>query len=413
MWWNWADDPHGQTISKSYGPTIREDPYSANCHQIFENNFFIMTCTKGEANAPPWGTTIRLGAMPNFDGPIIAVNRDAGFAGSTYNVPTNYLETHPSATNIGAAALNKRTWFDQRPVLGDPGPAAQANVTKIGTQLYRASASSTANMQYRSQGFVASTGDRPLLDVSPAQISDTSADNYKFCVVVLAGDCQAGSTPGQVYLNVPKAAIPYVYPTRFASLPSNVRDVHFTQNTHTMDTILQAVSDVMDYNGTNIRRLTSAFSPYKVQSAFWNGRPTPDGLRYYWVTEDLDLIRNELMMMEVPAWPVMDSVSRNTFLRTPLALGGSTGDQVRVRFGYAEFGDPQLLRCHERQVGCMVGAASSTGFSWLDENAVWMPCGGGCTIPVPTLPGRVTYYVIDRRNNGVVNSSPMDVLVNP
>jgi len=417
LWWNWADDPQGLGRTMAYGATMREDPHSSNCHQIFEAGVFIAGCGKSSIfgyGPGMLGSMMRDGDVPaTFTASPYWVNWDGGFAGSTYQISTTYLESHPSRSQYLASAYEKKQWFDHRPLLGDPAIATSGNVTKVGTYLYRISAAATASMQYRMQGYIATAGEKVLVDVSPAVLADTTADAFKYCVVVVSGDCAVGSTSGQVYLNVPQAWAGYVVPSRFSALPFSIRDVALTQNTHTAASIVQAGSGGQDQIGAVVRRLTSGFAPYKVQSLYWNGRATPDGRRYYWKTDLLDAVAGALLIADVPAWPARDSMFRGDFIQIPIKMGGKPGDQVRIRFGYSENGHPESSFCHERQVACATDATGAQPFLWTDETQQWKACDSGCTISIPAISGRVLYYMVDRRNSGVSNSSPLDAIAVP
>jgi len=275
-------------------------------------------------------------------------------------------------------------------------------------------AAATAALEYRLQGLIALTGIRPLVDASPAVLSNTAADHYKFCYVVKAEDCYAGSIVGEIYFNVPFLTYPYTVPARFAPFPwSMVRDISFTQNTHTTQTLLQASAHRRDSYGTTVRRLTTGFAPYKVQSTFWNLRALPTGNRFFWGTKHLDEARDEILVADLPPFPGEQSLYRGNFVPVRLSLGGASGDEVRVRFGYSENGPAESLFCHERQVACSTSASGTQPYAWVDESPSWSNCSSGCSISVPAISGRVLYYVIDRRNGGVTSSSMLDAVAVP
>lgn len=420
MWWNYGDDPHGVTIRKPYGLTVLEDPQSTNCHQIFGSSVFILGCSKFTDYLS--GFYMRVADLPtgnittpnNFTTAPIKGNPDATFSASSYFISTSFNESHPSMTQSTATVREKQQWFDGRPYLADPAISTAGNISSIGTYTWKLAASATSNMQYRKQGFLVMTGQLPLVDVSPAVIADTAADGFKYCVVVIAGDCHAASVTGEVYFNVPFLTNAAVTPMRFVVYPANsLRDIAITQNTHTVGTLIQGSSTHHDFYGRNVRRLTTAFAPMKVQSVFWNLRAVPDASKFYWQTTQLDGVRNELMIADLPPFPTEESTYRGDFVPIQLSLGGVTGDTVRVRFGYAENGPGANLFCHERQIACSTDATGAQPYLWTDEPQQWTACDNGCKVKIPVISGRVAYYVVDRRNAAATVSSTIEAIAVP
>jgi hypothetical protein len=273
-------------------------------------------------------------------------------------------------------------------------------VTKIAgkTYLYKLAASATANLNPRLQALLMTSGPRPVVDVSPAVLQDAPADNYKGCFVVKANDCQAGSAPGEVYMNVPFAAVPYCSLSRFSPTPT-LSDVCVTVNTDTAHHIIQSADFFDDNNGTLVRRLTSGFSPYKTEILYWNVRATPNAKWVYWLTTNAGGVRNELMMLKTPPLPGVESVNRGDFVTVPVKLGQAAGMlAARARFGYAENGAAPSFYCTPRQVDCTTSAPAGKPFVWSDETQSPQNCSSGCTVNIPVIPGRVVYYAIERQD---------------
>jgi hypothetical protein len=410
IWWNYVDDPLGQMLKKPYGLTLLEDPQSFDCHQVYNLGVFIAGCLKflplGRV-----GAAIRVGPLPtststtnSFSDPIFFSNFDAGFSGSQYQIITSYNESHPSETQYGATPYERMAIFDARPYLGDPTIATTSSVTKIAgsTYLYKVAASATGNLKPRLQPLLLTSGVHPVVDVSPAVLLDAPADNYKGCYVVNTNDCRAGSAPGEVYMNVPFAAAPYCFPSRFAATPT-LSDVCVTVNTNTVQHVIQSADFYDDNNGALVRRLANSFSPYKTESPFWNVRATPNAKWVFAPVANVGGVRVELMMMKVPPLPGLESVNRGDFETVPVTLGPSPGNpSARARFGYAENGASSNFYCTQRQVDCTTSAPAGTPFVWSDEAQTPQACAAGCKINIPALPGRVLYYVIERQNSGGV-----------
>jgi hypothetical protein len=93
-------------------------------------------------------------------------------------------------------------------------------------------------------------------------------------------------------------------------------------------------------------------------------------------------------------------------------------DVARIRFGYAENGgNPAAFYCTARQEDCSTttNASASSPFAFESESPVWASCSAGCSVVVPALPGRIVYYVVDRKNSstGALETSQMNTAVNP
>lgn len=403
LWWNYKDDPQGIGIGIGTRSTLLADPDSFNCHQVFENDSFLMSCRQ---NVYRDGATFRTGAMPwNFDGRIFVVNWDAGFAGSTYNISTSFNESHPSMSQTLASPFEKGNWFDARPYAGDPSIATADKIQRVTGTLYKMQAN--PRLEYRQQGLLVLTGNLPLVDISPGPITAGSTDLFKYCYVLLSGDCQAGSSAGEVYFSVPMLTQTSVFPVRFIDWPATeLRDISISQNTTSVNQIVQAAHYGEDPDGSTLRRLTSSFTSYKDQNIYWNLRPTPDNSRIFWTTINLDGSKSEPMTAKLPPFPAMESKVRGDYIPLPIQLPGKTGDEVRAVFGYAENGTANSFFCHERQVSCMTSTVPGT-FRWVDENENWTACSNGCKVTIPAISGRVLYYRIERRNGTRQYQSPV------
>jgi hypothetical protein len=98
-----------------------------------------------------------------------------------------------------------------------------------------------------------------------------------------------------------------------------------------------------------------------------------------------------------------------------VSVAGSSGDLVRVAFGYAENGAPSSLFCTTRQETCWTSstATSSNPYVFAGEAQAKTPCGSGCTISIPAIPGRVVYYQTERTNGTTVTAGPLQSVAVP
>ncbi len=406
--WNFVDDPHAVGLTQSYGSTFAFDPISNDCHQNLANPYYIMACF-----SPPVYTgiqaasyPIRAGPMPNMGVPLTYNKLDPGFSADQLSEGNNLIGSHPSNGN------SSPWFFDTRPLMGIGTICQFGNCAKIaGTAyMYKAPASATAVADYRVRPYVLYSGEKQAADISPAIIADTTADNYKFCYTVIAGDCYAGSVPGDVYMNMPFVTqtdgnIYFLPPdpyTRDLSLGS--MEANFDDSTQMLYT------GFSDNEGANIRLLTSNMKLPRIGINYDNGRQTLSGKWFLQNTWHTDLTKNDIFISKIPSI-VLDNKSRFTYMKVPVSISGTANDSIRVRFGYGEYGTPAQFFCSPRQVSCATDSTGAKPYLWTDETQQWKACGSSnCSIDIPILPGHIAYYVVDRRDaSGRVFTSPVHV----
>ena len=408
-WWNFITDPHGTDVTGTY---LREDPDSSDCHEFFELATYAIGCLK---DAYVTGVPIRNGNPPaSFSNPFHVVNSDGGFMGSTYVASQNCNEHHPSMQQINAVASEQIMMMDMRPYICNLQHAQPDQMSHVSGRIYKQSAASSADMQYREQGFAAGNGLVPMVDVSPAVLTDTQGDEYKYCVVVIAGDCYAGSSVGEVYFVTHLVATGYETNQRFVFYPTNtLHDINLTQNFQTMNSLMQVDGTRASPYGEGTRRLSSAFASFRNQSTYWNARAFPDNKHAYFFVERLEGARTEVLIADLPPWPTLQSTNRGTGVPVSVSVGGRSGDTVRIRFGYAENGPAPSLYCHERQAACATDASGGLPYVWTDETQHWTACDTGCTVNIPAISGRVLYYMVDRKNGTTAVSGALEAALVP
>jgi hypothetical protein len=160
-----------------------------------------------------------------------------------------------------------------------------------------------------------------------------------------------------------------------------------------------------DPTGARWRVLTSFWGGPGRTNNYANTHGTDGGGWIFGVGKWADGVRSQVYGAKLPSWQV-DSQYRGDFIRTPIQVGGRPGDKVRVRFGY----DTNLY-CSTRQESCSTGAINGDPFAWLSEPVTWQHCDVGCSIAIPSIAGRVLYYVVDRRDgSGNVTSGIMQAI---
>ncbi|MEO8099699.1 MAG: hypothetical protein ABI811_18515 [Acidobacteriota bacterium] len=413
LWVNYVDDPFAQAVEKPYGWTVLEDPKTVNCHQVYSMGLFLAGCLKQVPGVPQIpGAAIRLGALPTsssttnpWNNPVYSNGMNAGFSDAKYIVAPVNLENHPSRSQYNTP--DDPTSLDARPYLGDQNIATSQTTSKVGTYTYKVSAAgmrtpsnpfcASCVLNYRVQPLLVTSGTHPVVDTSP-QLTDTPDANYTYCYVVVGGDCWSGSQAGELYVNVPYAAVPYCYSSRFAT-PASLSDICVTANTNTAHRVFQSANPNGDDSaGAYTRRLTSFFSSYKTEDIFWNVRATPNGKWAFGNITNIGDARAELMMFALPPFPEPDSMNQGTFADIAVPVRGNTAAaKVRARFGYAENGKVSKYFCTSRQVECTTSGAP---FVWADEPQKVQECVTDCTLHIPALPGRMLYYLVERSTDG-------------
>lgn len=407
-WWNYVADPSGQGLKTEYGNTTMNDPDAANCHQVYLKPVFIASCPKQPNDpAPPVrinGVAVRNGELPGIlgqRGRLVDVNFNAGNEGVNHRFDWFEAETHPARGHMNASQEARQTTIDLRPYAGNTSIGDERNWTAMGQQLYRLSATAGAGLKYDKFPLLMTTGEIPVVDISPGPIRDDKADAYKGCYVVKAGDCVTGSKEGEVYMNAPLVAVKGCKISRFSN--GGLRDLCVTNHTFAHGG-LQQFTAASSPNGETVRRLGSGFAPYKIQSVFWNARQLPDnswamipveGLGGTGMSSNWGAGLRTILLAKIPEWPAADLavVAGNKMHKHVIELGDLAGaTQARVSFGYRENGKVSDYFCSPRQVACVAGKIAG----WQDQTVLPVACESGCRLTVPVIPGRVLYYRVER-----------------
>ncbi|MEI9811568.1 MAG: hypothetical protein WDO18_02335 [Acidobacteriota bacterium] len=135
-------------------------------------------------------------------------------------------------------------------------------------------------------------------DVSGPQSVLTSLEDHTVCRVYRAGECVAGSTPGQIYFYSTTAITdqPYCYTNHLeADIPC-----FFPVNPLGSWAVQQDISQ-SDTEGNRVRRLTMGFTGPGRQTTASNWRPTPDGKWGLLATPWADGVAPMLWIAKLPA----------------------------------------------------------------------------------------------------------------
>jgi len=307
---------------------------------------------------------------------------------------------------------------DNHPYYGS-GLVAASNVTLVAGQLYRIRGLSVA-ANYKAIPYFANSGSRAMRQVSgPAvQLTTDASTQFQWCVALKSNECYAGSAAGDIYFNAPNVANAYcTYNWLTLQTTTNVpNDICVGMLTSAVQAVtIQSIGN--DPAGQQYRLLSNALDKYDQQSNFWNSRTIPDGS---WLFTSLAADLSVKLIRIPPRAP--DNVNRQGYVPVQITLrGGAAANNAVVQFGYAEDGPATAFYCTERQESCVASAAamnSAVPFYFATTEAAsigGVPCANGCTVTIPSVPGRVVYYRAQFRDSlgNVVAQEPVGVLATP
>ena len=439
--WDFIADPHGLNAN---GTSIRITPdYS---HPVARPNLVI-----GEPN---WVDLIGYGYAitdgPGYGPPNKYVEMAPPFAG-TQGI-TRFLESaqnHPSYPQDTAPPEEQRWFLDARPLSG-PGSQIVDQATKVSGQLYKFTSTTTdgdtlkyiggpdavlGGLNRKRQGAVATCGAQPLVDVSSAargnMIADDASSAYQYCVARAAGECRAGSTMGDIYVNCP-----YAMPRQDGTYgcdsargdPALSNDMCVTDTGAYLNAVVQLGYEHSDPTGALGRTLTRGLIRYRVLDPNENVHGLPDGSWLIVEATTLQAMTTEFLMAKVPPFPPVDTINRGTFIPMVLNLTPPNGlgvDNVVVQFGYTENGAPEQFYCTTRRDACLAATATfaetnpfrfaSEGSDGTMTTVAGVSCASGCSVAIPALAQRVLYYQVLYRdsNNAILAQTRMQMITTP
>ena len=264
----------------------------------------------------------------------------------------NYRHLNPSAGNGPEYRSSPGGTDSLTPVAGTD------QVYKI-TDPYSGGAADPKNLP-----FTLFAGRFLLKDISnpnTAQNTITDATSFSACYAIHAGECRTDSNPGDHYVSVPFAAgenqcltnqYEEVAPCFFNALP-------VAGKIQQMD-----ISGSFDKSGLHQRMLPTAFTGIGGQYQYSEPKMSPDGAWMFVPCWWVNGVRSEVCGVYLPPFPVADSVVRTSFVPQDMTISGTSGDQVRLCWGYAENGpvdgSPNSLYPTARQErGCSIGSVAT------------------------------------------------------
>ncbi len=344
------------------------------------------------------------------------------FAGASTS-PNLSIQSYPSLHQLAAPPYQQHWMLDFAHVNPSGGVGSEV-IANVGPITYSLVSGTTTVYQFTPNGGVdykripllSWAGYHLLQDVSSPATGNIITDStpWQLCYAYAAGECRSGSSAGSTYASIPQSStstqcVSNWYDDNYPCVASPQSGVAFG---------IQRAIDRTDPAGEYGRNITMGFSGPGRQYQFAAFIPDPTGawglMQGVWVNGS----RCDLFMAQLPPWPYdQDAVTNgSTFVPVTVTLGPSAElDQARVRFGYAENGNPASFFCTARQENCSTTTNSSMPYAFESEGPAWQSCSGGCTINIPALPGRVLYYAIDRKSSssGRVQLGNLQIQANP
>jgi len=246
------------------------------------------------------GGAVLLGDIPDSIGGTEdwSITPNTPFAGVMAVGSCCYYQTHPSFHNASADYPHNKWFVDGHPFQGSRDFGRE--LTAVGRYVWKYGGINEVLAEAYTGRIIDLFGvqnRRPLLEKSgPFTLRDSASDHYKFCVVQRAGDCWPSSTPGEIYVNLPRA------PTtkgccggaeNMCTGPS-ADDVCIVPSAQSSNAIVQRGLSVDPtnlirpadlqhgegpiYGARRVRELVTIVSPLRAVSGYLNAKSLPNGL---------------------------------------------------------------------------------------------------------------------------------------
>ncbi len=319
----------------------------------------------------------------------------ARFAGKNSFCTGNSCEKHPSSAQVNGSEDAKKAFADIHPRMFT-GTSSSNEEPLVAGKSYIRVYTETPTIDPKHYDIEHFSGSYPLMRVDT--LTDSAADSGKYCIAIVANDCFSGSTAGKLYMV--NEAFSTVFSNgstatcRQTQFGTGIADSCAANASPASGTLAQYefTRDGQNYgNGSRSRVLSKEWRVYR-EAATENTKADPDGIAF--------LNRGHWAVMNLP-WPGDDSRNRATFQALPITLTGVPAgtDNVLVQFGR----NPSFQCSRNRDNTCYAESATvseATPYKFDHETLTGLACSSGCTISVPLIPNRMTYYRVVYRNSG-------------
>jgi hypothetical protein len=345
--------------------------------------------------------------------PSLTITNSPPFAGVTGKIYGNSAQSYPTYHQVNLDTNNMSWVLDNLAMDGSDLWNPQLTLVSSSTaQLWKYQPAVDTSFNRKVLPTLVVSKGNIFTDISGpgSSLTDGIGDAYKYCHVVAAGECHAGSIAGEVYANTPASSgrCQHYGDDDLCVIPNPV-------NANNMTQIGTAITDTPE--GAGVRVLTGMFNNARVPAGAQVSKSLPDGsyaLTTMWdetstwdngASPPLTAMTTEYVFMaKIPPFPsVVDGVDRSTFVRNSVSITTPTGlgiTTATVEFGYSEFNG----FCTSRAETCLAVSSTVTDsnpfFFKGSETYTKAPCSSSCTITLPVLPAHVAYYTVKFYNAG-------------
>jgi len=406
--WKFLQDPHGTDTTNTYlvADTNAAAHLTRRGNRKVESGMSVeWYATSSIMDAPNVQETRYYNVSPSFNGVIVSGE-------------PNYWMSHVTYHQVNAPASEKEWALDGVPLLTLSSPGSMTlqsgttGVYKVGRTVYP-----------KLFDTMAFCGGTPAKDISSAATGNQITDStpYSYCYANAAGECRTGSSVGDFYISCPGLSSPSTCGSGanticVSSVPFDgfqIMQYGFGKNMYARNP-----SRLTDNGMLYSRALGSLLETKNTDTnlagdrSYWSAKATADGK---WAFTEMDAgVRSDAYMIKIPPQPPLDTLNRSTFVPLPVRLAGGWST-AEIAFGY-----DSSFRCTSRNEACVSVASSAawdtySPFKWEGEAKTRVSCTSGCTVYVPLLAGKVTYYKWRYYDNGgnLKASGPTQVVAVP
>jgi hypothetical protein len=339
--------------------------------------------------------------------------------------PSFTMQSYPSNEQYNAPQANEHRWSTDfhhaSPSLGSSSTDAKIGIDAItyslvagtsNTYLVSSAAGGTSitRANYKSYPVTGYAGRYLLQDISGTSSAISDSTPYAICTVLVIGECRGSSTVGSIYVTVP--SVPAIEPTCYTNWLTESFPCAQMQNSNA--SWLVQMDGSQPYSNQEFgRRITTGLSGIGRQYQFNTFIPESTGNWGFFKADWADGIRSEVFMAKLPPFPAFDSTVRYGFINYPVGGSCSSGDTIRVAFGYAENGAISNFYATPRAETTYTSASpsASSPFLFAAESQSYASCSGGkWSLNVPFMSQRVGYYQIHHVVNGVELTGPTQAI---
>jgi hypothetical protein len=395
VYWDFINDPHGLDGTQAY---VKQETDSLNNsssnHGVKRLPYFLMS--GGVRIGQPMSV---IGQSSNF-----LYSGATPFAGLA---PFGYGVQDYESYGQSNASAGEQTWFVSNKFFDEN--AANDTISAVGgtTYLYklvRGGSPAPTNAKILPT-FTFSKPYRLMQERSaPSSVlNDTSGDNWVYCEAYAANECRSGSSPGDVFFNLPivpdagctpSESAPVITAICYQSATPGSQGV-FQLSTIQGTPILSSGPPPVVGGSRSRTLVSSVFNPY---APSYGAYDTPDGKGLLWASAIGDANINistgaDVYFATIPPYPTIGADIRQDYLQKTITVTVASCTSCYLKFGY----DPVNFYCVQRQETCTARSSFSDGdpFRFItSDTKQTQDCTSSCSWVVPVIPLHTAYYQV-------------------